>query len=74
MAKKALISGITGQDGSYLSEYLLDQGYQVHGILRRNSVAENQQARIEHIRDRITTYYGDITDFKYARSLKKDYS
>jgi GDPmannose 4,6-dehydratase len=62
MAKKALISGITGQDGSYLSEYLLDQGYQVHGILRRNSVAENQQARIEHIRDRITTYYGDITD------------
>ena len=43
--KKALITGINGQDGSYLAEFLLEKGYEVHGILKRNSVAENQTAR-----------------------------
>ena len=44
--KTALITGINGQDGSYLSELLLKKGYEVHGILKRNSVAENQTARL----------------------------
>ena len=58
--KKALITGINGQDGSYLSEYLIKQGYQVHGILRRHSVAENQDVRIKDMD--VKTYYGDLTD------------
>jgi len=62
--KKALITGINGQDGSYLSEYLLGLGYEVHGILRRHSVTENQNSRlVKHsVDDRIKTYYGDLTD------------
>ena len=44
--KKAFITGINGQDGSYLAEYLLGLGYEVHGIVRRNSVSENQQSRL----------------------------
>ena len=47
--KKALITGINGQDGSYLAELLLEKGYEVHGILKRNSVAENQTARLDNI-------------------------
>ena len=60
--KRALITGINGQDGSYLSEYLLDLGYEVHGILKRNSVAENQTVRIDSIFDKVKLYYGDMTD------------
>lgn len=60
--KKAFITGINGQDGSYLAEYLLELGYEVHGIVRRNSVAENQQNRLEKIRDKIHVYYGDLMD------------
>lgn len=60
--KKALITGINGQDGSYLAEFLLEKGYEVYGILKRNSVAETQTTRIEHIRDKINLSYGDITD------------
>lgn len=60
--KKALITGINGQDGSYLAEFLLENGYEVFGILKRNSVAETQTTRIEHIRERITLHYADITD------------
>tara|TARA_B100000287_G_scaffold434730_1_gene500129 strand:- start:1908 stop:2891 length:984 start_codon:yes stop_codon:yes gene_type:complete len=60
--KKALITGINGQDGSYLAELLLEKGYEVHGILKRNSVAENQTARIEHIFDRVSLEYADMTD------------
>ncbi len=60
--KKALITGINGQDGSYLAEFLLENGYEVHGILKRNSVAETQTTRIEHIREQINLYYADITD------------
>lgn len=60
--KKALITGISGQDGSYLAEYLLDLGYEVHGVIRRSSVAENQDSRIAHLNDKIHTYYGDMLD------------
>lgn len=60
--KKAFITGISGQDGSYLSELLLDKGYEVHGLIRRNSVAENQTMRIENNRYRIHLHYGDLTD------------
>jgi GDPmannose 4,6-dehydratase len=60
--KKAFITGIAGQDGSYLAEYLVSLGYEVHGIVRRNSVAEHQQSRIESIRDKINIYYGDLLD------------
>ena len=63
MSKVALITGINGQDGSYLEELLLDKGYEVHGILKRNSVAENQTARIkvyDQIKDNLT--YADMTD------------
>lgn len=62
MAKKAFITGIAGQDGSYLAEYLLDLGYEVHGIIRRNSVPENQQTRLENVRGNVNISYGDLLD------------
>jgi GDPmannose 4,6-dehydratase len=62
MTKRALITGITGQDGSYLSEYLLEMGYEVFGMVRRHSVPENQSSRLQHINDKITRIYGDLTD------------
>jgi GDPmannose 4,6-dehydratase len=58
--KKALITGITGQDGSYLAELLLEKGYEVHGIVRRASLINTD--RIDHIYDSITLHYGDLTD------------
>ena len=58
--KTALITGITGQDGSYLAELLLEKGYQVHGIVRRASLINTH--RIDHIYDSITLHYGDLTD------------
>ncbi len=60
--KTALIPGINGQDGSYLAEFLLEKGYKVHGILKRNSVAENQTARLDDIYDKIHLDYADMTD------------
>ncbi len=60
MAKRALITGVSGQDGSYLAEFLLEKGYDVWGIVRRLS-AENYE-RIEHIRDRIHLVQGDLLD------------
>ena len=60
--KRALITGIGGQDGSYLSEHLLNLGYEVHGVIRRHSVAENQDSRISHIHHDVRTYYGDLLD------------
>ncbi len=61
--KKAFITGINGQDGSYLAEYLLSLGYEVHGIVRRNSVSENQQNRFsDDIRERLKISYGDLLD------------
>jgi GDPmannose 4,6-dehydratase len=62
MSKKAFITGINGQDGSYLTEYLLSLGYEVHGIVRRNSTPEHQQTRIDNFRDKFTVYYGDLLD------------
>jgi len=58
--KKALITGITGQDGSYLAELLLEKGYEVHGIVRRSSLINTH--RIDHIYERIHLHYGDLTD------------
>ncbi len=58
--KRALITGITGQDGSYLAELLLDKGYEVHGMVRRASTEKFE--RIEHLRDRITLHQGDLLD------------
>ena len=62
MSKRALITGITGQDGSFLAELLLDKGYEVHGMVRRAST-ENFE-RIEHLRDRITLHQGDLLDHR----------
>jgi GDPmannose 4,6-dehydratase len=59
-SKRALITGITGQDGSYLAELLLDKGYEVHGMVRRASTEKFD--RIEHLRDRITLHQGDLLD------------
>ena len=65
MKKKALITGINGQDGSYLSEHLLSLGYEVHGLIRRHSVAENQNYRLcnNNIHDKVTNHYGDLLDY-----------
>jgi GDPmannose 4,6-dehydratase len=60
MTKIALVTGITGQDGSYLAELLLDKGYEVHGIMRRNSTFTT--GRIEHIFDKLELHYGDLAD------------
>jgi GDPmannose 4,6-dehydratase len=67
--KVALITGINGQDGSYLAEFLLDKGYQVHGILKRNSVAENQTYRLDSIYEKVKLYYGDLTDLSSLISV-----
>ena len=60
MARTALITGITGQDGSYLADLLLEKGYEVHGMVRRSSTERFD--RIEHIRDRLTLHQGDLLD------------
>lgn len=61
-SKKALITGINGQDGSYLAELLIDKGYEVWGILKRNSVAENQTARLGDNYSHVKLHYADLTD------------
>jgi len=72
--KKVLLFGISGQDGSYLSELLLDKGYEVHGVIRRSSSINTE--RIDHIFDRLNLYYGDITDslnvFTLISKIKPD--
>lgn len=60
--KIALITGINGQDGSYLAEFLLEKGYKVHGTLKRNSVSENQTARLDNIYEKLNLHYADMTD------------
>src|SRR5882672_6299906 len=60
--KRALITGITGQDGSYLAELLLEKGYDVHGMVRRSSTEKFD--RIEHLRERITLHQGDLLDHR----------
>ena len=75
--KKALITGITGQDGSYLAEFLLDKGYEVHGIKRRASSLNTQ--RVDHIFEdphlqdvRFKLHYGDLTDTSNLTRLIRD--
>ncbi|HEX4761047.1 MAG TPA: GDP-mannose 4,6-dehydratase, partial [Thermoleophilaceae bacterium] len=58
--RRALITGITGQDGSYLADLLLEKGYEVHGMVRRASTETFQ--RLQHIRDSITLHTGDLLD------------
>ena len=65
--KRALITGITGQDGSYLAELLLEKGYEVYGIMRRKSVVD--YGNVDHIQDKIHFIYADMTD---EVSLVKD--
>ena len=74
MGKKALITGINGQDGSYLSEFLIEKGYEVWGIVKRNSVCETQSTRIQHLLEKklINLEYADLTDMaSLIRVLKK---
>lgn len=68
MGKKVLITGVSGQDGSYLSELLLSKGYEVHGIIRRHSIVENQDQRLVNVSRDIRTYYADLLD---CSSLEK---
>ncbi|MDW8335095.1 MAG: GDP-mannose 4,6-dehydratase, partial [Bacteroidia bacterium] len=60
MRKKAFVTGITGQDGSFLAELLLEKGYEVHGLLRRVSIFNTE--RIDHIFDKLVLHHGDVTD------------
>ena len=72
MSKKAFITGITGQDGSYLSEHLLNLGYEVFGLVRRNSVTEHQVTRIDKLRSSLNLFYGDLLDqSSIDKNLKK---
>lgn len=64
---RALISGITGQDGSYLAEFLLNKGYEVHGIVRRASTFNTE--RIDHLIDKLHLFHGDVTDGSFITSL-----
>jgi GDPmannose 4,6-dehydratase len=79
MTKKqvALITGISGQDGSYLSEYLLEKGFEVHGMIRRHSVAEDQSSRLRLFYDKIHTFYGDLLDehsiYKAMERIQPDF-
>jgi GDPmannose 4,6-dehydratase len=79
MQKKALITGITGQDGSYLAEFLLEKGYEVHGIKRRASLFNTQ--RIDHIyqdphvdNKNLILHYGDLTDSSNLTRIYKKFS
>ena len=62
--KVALITGITGQDGSYLAEFLLEQGYEVHGLIRRHSIANT--ARIDHV---LRSHYNNIKFFLHFADI-----
>lgn len=74
MNKTALIIGANGQDASYMAEFLIEKGYNVHGTIRRNSVPESQTTRIEHLRsqDLITLHYMDLTDPISVESIISD--
>lgn len=71
---KALITGINGQDGSYMAELLLEKNYEVHGVIRRSSAGNTR--RIDHILDKITLHYGDLSDVnnlvKILQEVKPD--
>lgn len=70
--KKVLITGINGQDGSYLAELLLEKGYEVHGTLKRNSVSENQTSRLNKIYDDLNLHYADMTDLSSLMNVIKE--
>ena len=70
--KKALITGIAGQDGSYLAEYLLSLGYEVHGIVRRNSTPEHQSSRLDPTLNNLFTHYGDLLDISSLNKVLLD--
>ena len=72
--KRALITGIAGQDGSYLTEHLLSLGYEVHGVVRRHSVAENQNHRLQKhdLTNNVHTYYGDLLDYPSLVRIMND--
>ena len=70
MSKVALITGITGQDGSYLAELLLEKDYEVHGIVRRSSLINTH--RIDHIYPQLKLHYGDLTDATNLISVIKN--
>jgi len=74
MSKVALVTGIAGQDGSYLSEHLIEQGYEVHGVIRRQSTAEHQESRIDHLfkTGKINTHYADLLDVPSLTSIVTD--
>ena len=67
--KKTIITGINGQDGSYLAEFLLEKGYEVHGTLKRNSVSENQTARLDNVYGKVILHYADMTDLSSLISV-----
>lgn len=69
---KALITGISGQDGSFLAEYLLSLGYEVFGIVRRNSTPAHQTGRINHVLSEVNLFYGDMTDTKSLESALRE--
>ncbi|MFN2186583.1 MAG: GDP-mannose 4,6-dehydratase [Anaerolineae bacterium] len=71
MAKTALITGITGQDGSYLAEFLLEKGYKVVGMIRRSSTVTF--GRIEHVQDRLTLVHGDLLDQTSLIDIMREY-
>jgi GDPmannose 4,6-dehydratase len=71
MARRALITGVTGQDGSYLAEFLLDQGYEVFGMVRRSSTLNFE--RIAHIQDRMTLVAGDLIDEVSMFNILRDH-
>ena len=71
--KKAFITGINGQDGSYLAEFLLGKNYKVYGIIKRNSVSENQTSRLENIFKDLTIVYGDLTDLSSLIKVIKEF-
>ena len=71
--KKALITGINGQDGSFLSEFLLEKGYEVCGTLKRNSVAENQSDRLDAVYGKVKLVYADMTDMSSLLFVLKDF-
>lgn len=68
--KKALITGITGQDGSYMAEILLEKGYEVHGLVRRSSAGNT--SRIDHILDKVKLHYGDLSDVNNIVKVLQD--
>ncbi|MFL2603716.1 MAG: GDP-mannose 4,6-dehydratase [Flavobacteriaceae bacterium] len=70
--KKALITGIAGQDGSYLAEFLLTKNYQVHGIVRRNSTPEHQSSRLDPNTKNLFTHYGDLSDISSLNKVLLD--